>query len=86
MVEATTPNASRDVGLGGGPDHHGNQGYTTDPVANQYCISSAQGVPSEVLEGEYGHSFGIWGLGYGPLRPSPRPPRLRPRGGGGGEG
>ena len=57
MVEATTPNPS-ETWVWEVPDHHGYQGCTTDPVAIQ-CCSSAQRVPSEVLEGGYGHSFGI---------------------------
>ena len=69
MVEATTPNPS-ETWVWEVPDHHGNQGHTTDPVANQ-CCSSANWVLIEVLEEGYGHSFGIWGLGRGPLRPSP---------------
>ena len=49
---------------------HRNKCHTTDTVANQ-CCSSANWVLVEVLERGYGHSFGIWGLGHGPLRPSP---------------
>ena len=47
------------------------------PEAHQ-CCSGAYGDLIEVLEGGYGHSFRVGGLGHGPLRPpwAPPPPPL----------
>ena len=49
---------------------HGNNDPTPGHEGYQ-CCSSAQWVPSEVLEEGYGHRFGLRGLGHGPPRPSP---------------